>query len=185
MEITLPIHRILKAKITVDSTTGNLSEEILHLVGGSQKFCISSFIYIFRYEKPDILGHGAPKAPVNSLDFLISECLSVDWKHNTEVPCLEAMFDDTGLNKLLIKVHSMSNFFYGLMKDSCLQEPLADQIQQDMGVHFSFINFLIFGFYVLNNTCYITLVWQKGLEKIKHASSKTEPQSSAIFSDNS
>lgn len=95
------------------------------------------------------------------------------------------MFDDTGLNKLLIKVPSMSNFFYGLMKDSCFQELLGDQIQQHMGAHFSFINFLIFGFYVLSNTCYITLVWQKGLGKIKHALSKTEAQSSAIFSDNS
>lgn len=61
MEITLPIHCILKAKITADPITGNLSEEILRLVGWTEKFCISSFLYIFRYEKPDILGMELPK----------------------------------------------------------------------------------------------------------------------------
>lgn len=41
MEITLLIHHILKAKSTAGPIAGTLREEILYLVGQTQKFCIS------------------------------------------------------------------------------------------------------------------------------------------------
>lgn len=48
MEITLLIHLILKAKSTAGPIAGNLSEEIFHLVGQTQKFCISLFSVSFQ-----------------------------------------------------------------------------------------------------------------------------------------
>lgn len=51
MEITLLIYHILKAKSTAGPIAGNLSEEILHLVGQTHKFCISLFSVSFQIWK--------------------------------------------------------------------------------------------------------------------------------------
>lgn len=59
-----------------------------------RNFVFPSFLYFFfRYENPDILSPGSPKAPVNFVQTMdiFSTCenqlLPRDWKHKSEVPC--------------------------------------------------------------------------------------------------